>query len=114
MQKNFETDDERPQYETFLTVADTTGKEIKIPARWLQVNPEQQIVAVAMKPEHAVSMECPREGYEARPMGLLSEQGLIFSMQITNSLVNFDWDFDAWPDPALILITPENEEDDEH
>lgn len=114
MKNNFETDDERPAYQTFVTVASSDGREVKIPARWMVINPEQQILALAMKPEHAEAMECPKEGYEARPMGLLSEQGLVFSAQITNSLAMQGWDFDAWEDPALLLLTPEGEETDSH
>lgn len=114
MKNNFETDDERPAYDTFVTVTSSDGREVKIPARCLQINPEQQIIALAMKPEHAEAMECPKEGYEARPMGLLSEQGFIFSAQITNSLGLQGWDFEKWEDPALILLTPEGEQHEEY
>lgn len=110
MQNNFETDDERPEYETFVTVTVRGGQEIKIPARWLQINSEQQIIAIALDPQEVEDFKCPREGYEAQSMGLLSEQGFFFSAHITNSLILQGWDFDRCADPALILITPEGDE----
>lgn len=74
------------------------------------LNDHQQIMVVGMDfDKHGGIVEPETDGAKATHLGKLSELGIIWNMQIRNSLLvsNDKWDWEECPDPEIILLTRE-------
>lgn len=79
----------------------------KIPMAWYQVNSKQQFCVVGYHFDDAGGLdgfEVPPEQKEPVPMGRLNTLNFITRRMLINSLNNDQWNFEAWPNPEVILL----------
>ena len=93
----------------YLELKDSKGNVItKWPCEWFELNKEQQFACVGgdFTPYGGIgNILADHPQVTAQPIGKVSDQNPAFECQIRNSLASYEWDFDTWPDPEVVLLT---------
>lgn len=90
-----------------LEMKDAAGTVHSIEYRQFVLNDKQQFAILGINRDLVPIEVANVPGLLYQFLGKLEEQNTVFSMQIKNSLMLQQWDFDAWPDPEILLITKE-------
>lgn len=76
-----------------------------VPLVFYDLNEKQQVVIFGMDFDaESIQIENDDPTKDYQRMGKLESLSVIFSAQLTNSLVRDNWDFDKYPNPEVMII----------
>lgn len=88
-------------------VKNEDGTMENVPCVQFEISKIQQIMVIAVDFERRKDIKV-MGGFpdiDTQLIGKLEQQNTILEIQITNSLAKYQWDFEKYPNPEIILIT---------